>query len=145
MFTKIVSSPRILKWDNVLRFHGLFERMIRENLYSLLAEHDIEFHVAVIELAQNRAATEMYRDVLQKLILGNGGWQIEGASLTCVLNEHEKIIEALTIRDIDYLLKVADFHLPWVAQIPRAVREKDDMYPFPPHYPTERQFSVSQY
>ncbi len=124
MFTKIVSSPRILKWDNVLRFHGLFERMIRENLYSLLAEHDIEFHVAVIELAQNRAATEMYRDVLQKLILGNGGWQIEGASLTCVLNEHEKIIEALTIRDIDYLLKVADFHLPWVAQIPRAVREK---------------------
>ncbi|MEE4134579.1 MAG: hypothetical protein V2I32_00760 [Desulforhopalus sp.] len=45
----LVSSPRILKWDNVLRYHGLFARMTRENLYSLLAEHDVAFHVAVIE------------------------------------------------------------------------------------------------
>jgi len=95
-----------------LRYHGLFARMIRENRYSLLAEQDVEFHVAVIELAQNRAVTKMYRGVLQKLILGNGRWRIEGVSLTSVLNEHEKIIEALTIRDIDSLLKVADFHPP---------------------------------
>lgn len=119
--------------------------MIRENRYSLLAEQDVEFHVAVIELAQNRAATEMYRDVLQKLILGNGGWRLEGSSLTSVLNEHEKIIEALTIRDVDSLLKVVDLHPPWVAKIPWAVREKEDIYPFSPHYPTERRFAVSQY
>jgi DNA-binding GntR family transcriptional regulator len=128
-----------------LRYHGLFSRMIRENRYSLLAEQDVEFHVAVIEFAQNRAATEMYRDVLQKLILGNGGWRLEGSSLTSVLNEHEKIIEALTIRDVDLLLKVVDLHPPWVAKIPWAVREKEDFYPFSPHYPTERRFAVSQY
>jgi DNA-binding GntR family transcriptional regulator len=104
--------------------------MTRENLYSLLAEHDVAFHVAVIELAQNRAATEMYHDVLQKLILGNGGWRIEGALLTSVLNEHEKMIKALTTRDVDYLLKMVDLHLPWTAKVRWAIKEKEKVIRF---------------
>ncbi|SDO34619.1 GntR family transcriptional regulator [Desulforhopalus singaporensis] len=62
---------------------------------------DTEFHVAIIDMADNEALSKRYRDLCQKIFLRFRTEDLRMDRIIEIKSEHENIFEAIQMRDVD--------------------------------------------
>ncbi|MBL0714462.1 MAG: GntR family transcriptional regulator [Desulfosarcina sp.] len=98
------------KLKKIEQHNNLYKKSITNRVHRNLFIIDTEFHASIIEMMGNVYLVERYRDVCQKIFLRHRIESLRVERISEIVSEHEKLCEALRIRDVNLAKELIRAH-----------------------------------